>query len=84
MSLDEVGLSTWLGREMAEFPIEPPLSKMLVASVYFQCSDEIMTIIAMIQAGNIFHMPRERQAQADQKGAALFNPEGDDLTLLAV
>ncbi|CAA7022960.1 unnamed protein product [Microthlaspi erraticum] len=48
-ALDEEGLLTKLGRKMAEFPLEPPLSKMLLASVDLGCSDEILTMIAMIQ-----------------------------------
>ncbi|KAJ3686120.1 hypothetical protein LUZ61_015284 [Rhynchospora tenuis] len=83
-ALDEEGLLTKLGRKMAEFPMEPPLSKMLLASVDLGCSDEILTIIAMITTGNIFYRPREKQAQADQKRAKFFQPEGDHLTLLAV
>jgi ATP-dependent RNA helicase DHX8/PRP22 len=83
-ALDEEGLLTKLGRKMAEFPLEPPLSKMLLASVDLGCSDEILTIIAMITTGNIFYRPREKQAQADQKRAKFFQPEGDHLTLLAV
>ncbi|KAL7238100.1 hypothetical protein ACSBR2_004236 [Camellia fascicularis] len=83
-ALDEEGLLTKLGRKMAEFPMEPPLSKMLLASVDLGCSDEILTITAMIQTGNIFYRPREKQAQADQKRAKFFQPEGDHLTLLAV
>ncbi|GJX91829.1 probable pre-mRNA-splicing factor ATP-dependent RNA helicase DEAH5 [Tanacetum coccineum] len=83
-ALDEEGLLTKLGRKMAEFPLEPPLSKMLLASVDLGCSDEILTIIAMITTGNIFYRPREKQAQADQKKAKFFQPEGDHLTLLAV
>ncbi|KAJ0701989.1 putative RNA helicase [Helianthus annuus] len=83
-ALDEEGLLTKLGRKMAEFPLEPPLSKMLLASVDLGCSDEIVTIIAMITTGNIFYRPREKQAQADQKKAKFFQPEGDHLTLLTV
>ncbi|KAK9905350.1 hypothetical protein M0R45_000285 [Rubus argutus] len=83
-ALDEEGLLTKLGRKMAEFPLEPPLSKMLLASVDLGCSDEVLTMIAMIQTGNIFYRPREKQAQADQKRAKFFQPEGDHLTLLAV
>ncbi|KVH93972.1 probable pre-mRNA-splicing factor ATP-dependent RNA helicase DEAH5 [Cynara cardunculus var. scolymus] len=83
-ALDEEGLLTKLGRKMAEFPLDPPLSKMLLASVDLGCSDEILTIIAMIQTGNIFYRPREKQAQADQRRAKFFQPEGDHLTLLAV
>ncbi|KAJ4880660.1 hypothetical protein Rs2_37715 [Raphanus sativus] len=83
-ALDEEGLLTRLGRKMAEFPLEPPLSKMLLASVDLGCSDEVLTVIAMIQTENIFYRPREKQAQADQKKAKFFQPEGDHLTLLAV
>ncbi|KAG6512312.1 probable pre-mRNA-splicing factor ATP-dependent RNA helicase DEAH5 [Zingiber officinale] len=83
-ALDEEGLLTKLGRKMAEFPLDPPLSKMLLASVDLGCSDEILTIIAMITTGNIFYRPREKQAHADQKRAKFFQPEGDHLTLLAV
>uniref|UniRef100_A0A0E0PXH9 RNA helicase n=1 Tax=Oryza rufipogon TaxID=4529 RepID=A0A0E0PXH9_ORYRU len=83
-ALDEEGLLTRVGKRMAEFPQEPPLSKMLLASVDLGCSDEILTIIAMIQTGNIFYRPREKQAQADRKRGNFFQPEGDHLTLLTV
>ncbi|CAL1367891.1 unnamed protein product [Linum trigynum] len=83
-ALDEEGLLTKLGRKMAEFPLDPPLSKMLLASVDLGCSDEILTIISMIQTGNIFYKPREKKCQADQKRAKFFQTEGDHLTLLAV
>lgn len=83
-ALDEEGLLTRLGRKMAEFPLEPPMSKTLIASVDLGCSDEVLTILAMLSAQNIFHRPREKQAQADAKRAKFFQPEGDHLTLLAV
>lgn len=38
----------------------------------------------MLNAQNIFYRPREKQAQADQKRAKFFQPEGDHLTLLSV
>jgi ATP-dependent RNA helicase DHX8/PRP22 len=83
-ALDEEGLLTKLGKKMAEFPQEPPLSKMLLASVDLGCSDEIVTIIAMIQTGNVFYRPREKQTQADRKRGNFFQPEGDHVTLLTV
>ncbi|KAM5582342.1 putative pre-mRNA-splicing factor ATP-dependent RNA helicase DEAH5 [Rosa sericea] len=83
-ALDEEGFLTRLGRKMSEFPLDPPLSKMLLASVDLRCSDEILTIIAMIQTGNVFYRPREKQDRADQKRAKFFQPEGDHLTLLEV
>lgn len=83
-ALDDDGLLTRLGRKMAEFPLEPPMSKMLIAAVDLGCSDEALTIVAMLSAQNIFYRPREKQAQADQKRAKFFQPEGDHLTLLTV
>jgi ATP-dependent RNA helicase DHX8/PRP22 len=47
-TVDGEGLLTKLGRKMAEFPLDPPLSKMLLASIDLGCSDEILTIIARI------------------------------------
>jgi len=85
-ALDEEGLLTRLGRKMAEFPLEPPLSKVLItaASEGFRCSDEVLTIVAMLSVQNVFYRPRDKQAQADQKRAKFFQAEGDHLTLLAV
>ncbi|KYR02006.1 DEAD/DEAH box helicase [Tieghemostelium lacteum] len=83
-ALDEEGFLTRLGRKMAEFPLDPPLSKMLIASVDFGCSDEILTIVAMISVQNIFYRPKDKQTQADSKKAKFFQPEGDHLTLLTV
>lgn len=82
-ALDEEGLLTRLGRKMAEFPLEPPLSKMLITSVDLGCSDEILTIIAMLSAENIFYRPRDKQSVADQRKAKFIQPEGDHLTLVS-
>jgi ATP-dependent RNA helicase DHX8/PRP22 len=48
---------------MAEFPLEPPMSKCLIASVDLGCSDEILTILSLLSAQNIFYRPKEKQAQ---------------------
>jgi len=83
-ALDEEGLLTRLGRKMAEFPLEPSLSKMLILSVDLGCSEEILTITAMLSVENPFYRPRDKQAQADMKKAKFHQAEGDHLTLLAV
>lgn len=69
---------------MAEFPLEPQLSKILLASVVLGCSDEMLSIIGMLSVPNIFYRPKEKQQTADQKKAKFHQPEGDHLTLLAV
>ncbi|XP_001948871.2 ATP-dependent RNA helicase DHX8 [Acyrthosiphon pisum] len=83
-ALDDEGLLTRLGRRMAEFPLEPNLSKMLIMSVHLQCSEEILTIVSMLSVQNVFYRPKDKQALADQKKAKFNQVEGDHLTLLAV
>lgn len=83
-ALDEEGLLTRLGRKMAEFPLEPNLSKMLILSVDLGCSEEILTITAMLSVENPFYRPKDKQAQADMRKAKFHQPEGDHLTLLTV
>lgn len=83
-ALDDEGLLTRLGRRMAEFPLEPNLSKMLIMSVALQCSDEILTIVSMLSVQNVFYRPKDKQALADQKKAKFNQTEGDHLTQLAV
>lgn len=68
-ALDDEGLLTRLGRKMADFPMEPPLAKMLIASVELGCSEEILSIVAMLSVQNVFYRPKEKQAQADAKKA---------------
>ncbi|XP_076349561.1 ATP-dependent RNA helicase pea [Tachypleus tridentatus] len=83
-ALDSEGLLTRLGRRMAEFPLEPSLSKMLIMSVHLGCSEEILTVVSMLSVQNVFYRPKDKQALADQKKAKFNQAEGDHLTLLAV
>ena len=83
-ALDEDGFLTRIGRRMAEFPLEPQLSKMLIVSVDMGCSEEILTIVAMLSVQSVFYRPKEKADVADQKKAKFHQPEGDHLTLLTV
>ena len=47
-ALDDDGNLTELGAMMAEFPLDPQLSKLLIASTEFNCSNEILSITAML------------------------------------
>jgi len=82
--LDEEGLLTRLGRKMAEFPLEPQLAKVLLTSVDLGCSEEVLTIVAMLSVENVWYRPKDKAAAADQRKARFHQPEGDHLTLLAV
>lgn len=54
-ALDDEGLLTRLGRRMAEFPLEPMLSKVLIMSVELQCAEEALTIVSMLSVQNVFY-----------------------------
>ena len=43
---------------MAEFPLEPQLSKMLIQSVHLGCSEEVLTIVSMLSVQNVFYRPK--------------------------
>lgn len=83
-ALDSEGLLTRLGRKMADFPMQPGLAKVLITSVDAKCSEEMLTIVAMLSVQNVFYRPKEKQQQADQKKAKFHDPHGDHLMLLNV
>ncbi|KAL5467168.1 hypothetical protein EMCRGX_G031360 [Ephydatia muelleri] len=84
-ALNHMGELTKLGRRMAEFPVDPMMSKMLIASETYGCSEEILTITAMLSINNaIFYRPKDRLVFADNARANFFRPGGDHLTLLNV
>jgi len=83
-ALDDEGLLTRLGRKMADFPMDPSLAKVMIAAVDLKCSDEILSIVAMLSMTTVFYRPKEKQTQADQKKAKFHDPHGDHLTLLNV
>ncbi|KAJ6340697.1 hypothetical protein OIU77_008452 [Salix suchowensis] len=65
-ALNKLGELTKVGRRMAEFPLDPMLSKAIVASDKYKCSDEIISIAAMLSVGNsIFYRPKDKQVHAD-------------------
>lgn len=83
-ALDNLGKMTSLGRKMAEFPLDPPLSKMLITAEEYGCTDEILTIVSMLSVPAIFYRPKDRETESDAAREKLFVPESDHLTLLNV
>lgn len=56
---------------MAEFPLEPNLSKILIMSVALQCSDEILTIVSMLSVQNVFYRPKDKQVTLASRSKSL-------------
>ncbi|KAI3487489.1 hypothetical protein L1887_48593 [Cichorium endivia] len=83
-AFDDEGNLTPLGEIMADFPLDPQLAKMLIVSPEFKCSNEILTIAAMLSVPNVFVRPNSQKQQADAAQAEFAHPDGDHLTLLNV
>ncbi|KAA1117711.1 DEAH-box ATP-dependent RNA helicase prp43 [Puccinia graminis f. sp. tritici] len=81
-AFDDEGNLTPLGEIMAEFPLDPQLAKMLISSPEFKCSNEILSIAAMLSVPNPFLRPHNQRKEADDARAQFTHPEGDHLTLL--
>eukprot|EP00002_Diphylleia_rotans_P005867 TRINITY_DN1507_c0_g1_i11.p1 TRINITY_DN1507_c0_g1~~TRINITY_DN1507_c0_g1_i11.p1 ORF type:complete len:713 (+),score=145.57 TRINITY_DN1507_c0_g1_i11:50-2188(+) len=83
-ALDDEGDLTELGAMMAEFPVDPQLAKMLIESSKFKCSNEILTITALLSVPDVFVRPKDAQRAADEAKSRFAHSEGDHLTLLNV
>jgi len=59
-ALDNLGHLTPLGHKMSMFPVDPPLSKMIIVSNDLECLDEVLTIVSMLSVPSIFYKPRDR------------------------
>eukprot|EP00878_Enallax_costatus_P017824 GHUV01018730.1.p1 GENE.GHUV01018730.1~~GHUV01018730.1.p1 ORF type:complete len:646 (+),score=218.95 GHUV01018730.1:558-2495(+) len=83
-AIDDEGQLTEVGTTMAEFPLDPQLAKMLVAAPEFNCSNEIVSVAAMLSVPNVFVRPKEAAKAADEAKARFAHIDGDHLTLLNV
>eukprot|EP00163_Fabomonas_tropica_P033310 TRINITY_DN868_c0_g1_i4.p1 TRINITY_DN868_c0_g1~~TRINITY_DN868_c0_g1_i4.p1 ORF type:complete len:1344 (-),score=333.35 TRINITY_DN868_c0_g1_i4:90-4121(-) len=81
-ALDNTGELTPLGRKMVEFPLDPPLSKMLCISEQYDCTADVLTICAMLSVPTVFFRPKDRAEESDAMREKFFVPESDHLTLL--
>eukprot|EP00948_MAST-09A_sp_MAST-9A-sp1_P003763 g3763.t1 len=85
-ALNTAGQLTKLGRRMAEFPCDPQLAKMLIGSERYHCTEECLSIAAMLDCGNaVFYRPKEKQVHADTSKANFARAKvGDHMMLLNV
>mmetsp|Transcript_20968 Transcript_20968/g.37142 ORF Transcript_20968/g.37142 Transcript_20968/m.37142 type:complete len:700 (+) Transcript_20968:79-2178(+) len=80
--LSDEGDLTETGKLIAKFPLDPQLAKALVASPKYGCSNEVLSIVALLSVPQIFMRPKESGKIADQAKAQFVHGEGDHLTML--
>lgn len=51
---------TDLGKKMVEFPLDPPLSKMLLVGAQLGCAAEVLTVVSMLSVPGVFFRPPDR------------------------
>ncbi|CDR96012.1 DEAH box RNA helicase, putative [Babesia bigemina] len=86
--IDEFGELTDVGRKLVHYPLEPPLGKMMIAGEREQCLSEVLTVVSVMSAPNVFVVENESDAQRETADGAtrekFMVPESDHLTLLNV
>ncbi|RDW66080.1 hypothetical protein BP6252_09715 [Coleophoma cylindrospora] len=82
--LDDDGDLTALGKLASEFPLDPALAVMLISSPEFYCSNEILSLTALLSVPQVFVRPASARKRADEMKALFAHPDGDHLTMLNV
>lgn len=83
-AINNEGNLTELGEKMILFPLDPPLSKIVIYSQQFHCSDEILIIVSMLSSTSIFLESKENNEMIESKKEKFTVPESDHLTLLNI
>ncbi|BFZ58971.1 DEAH-box ATP-dependent RNA helicase prp43 [Savitreella phatthalungensis] len=82
--LSDEGELTSLGRTASEFPLDPTLAVMLITSPRYRCSNEILSLVALLSVPQIFVRPNASKKQADEMRKLFAHEDGDHLTMLNV
>ncbi|KAJ3033033.1 ATPdependent RNA helicase [Rhizophlyctis rosea] len=84
-ALDDYGRLTMpFGVHLAEFPVDPLLATMLLNSFKFKCSQEALTVAAMLSVQNVFMSPQGQRLEAEEEKRKFAVEEGDHITYLNV
>ncbi|CAL8282488.1 unnamed protein product [Merluccius merluccius] len=84
-ALDNDGNLSEIGVILSEFPLDPQMSRALLASCEFDCANEMLTVTAMLSVPCCFLAPPAGMAHAaHQRHRRFHHPEGDHFTLINV
>ena len=62
--VSSTGALTKLGERMAAFPLAPVFAYTVLRAKEFGCTLEIVTLVALLSADNVFYTPREDRVKA--------------------
>lgn len=87
-AIDENGSITSVGKTMAELPLEPSLSRMLMEANEYGCLSQALTVAAMLSAETTLLPGRSKSTEKKRKHTSLELPDGsgwgDHIQLLQI
>lgn len=85
-ALESVGSDTLtaLGKRMAQFPLDPRFSKILLSAPTFGCLEEALTIVAVLSSESILLSPPAKRELAQSVRQKFCSGYGDHVTLLNI
>lgn len=75
---------TNIGKKLSTFPLNPHMSRIILAANDLGCLDEALTVISLLSIESLFYIPPNRQPQADAMLEKFRSNEGDTIMLLKV
>lgn len=87
-AIDKDAQLTDLGREMNRFPLEPSYAKVLLASNFYKCHEEMVTLVSLLSTENIW-VPvggndEERYSKVENIRKSFAVDNSDHLTMVNV
>jgi len=87
-ALDEDGKLTELGKQMAQFPLEPQFARVLIASDELGCAESAVTLVSLMSSEGIWYRPsrsnEDEVRRAHHVQSQFMDPLGDHITMLNV
>jgi len=82
-ALNDRGELTKMGRRMAEFPLDPMMSKAVIVAEEYKCTSEVLTVVSMLSVGaSVFYRPKDRAVHADNAKLNFARGGGGDYIAL--
>ncbi|KAI8874364.1 P-loop containing nucleoside triphosphate hydrolase protein [Ramicandelaber brevisporus] len=79
-ALSDSGRINELGLWMSEFPLEPPLAKVIYTSRELKCTAEVIDIISLLSVDTLFFSPPDKRDQSADIRRQFVSRDGDHLT----
>ncbi|XP_041482789.1 ATP-dependent RNA helicase DHX33-like [Lytechinus variegatus] len=75
---------TPIGKEMSTYPLDPPMSKVIISAKDYGCLEEILTIVSVLSVESVLHSPMIKREKALAAWKKFYCSEGDHVTLLSI